>query len=91
MQKRLKWHYRSRYEQLISFSNKNFYDNDLITFPSAKGDARGVGVDYYYVDGTFDRQSKTNLKEAERVVELVFDYKLNLQDCQEGFSNNSEK
>ena len=72
-QRRLKWHYRSRYEQLISFSNKNFYDNDLITFPSAKGDARGVGVDYYYVDGTFDRQSKTNLKEAERVVELVFE------------------
>lgn len=71
-QRRLKWHYRSRYEQLISFSNKNFYDNDLITFPSAKGDARGVGVDYYYVDGVFDRQSKTNLKEAERVVELVF-------------------
>ena len=25
-QRRLKWHYRSRYEQLISFSNKNFYD-----------------------------------------------------------------
>lgn len=72
-QRRLKWHYRSRYEQLISFSNKNFYDNDLITFPSAKGDVRGVGVDYYYVDGTFDRQSKTNLKEAERVVELVFE------------------
>ena len=72
-QRRLKWHYRSRYEQLISFSNKNFYDNDLITFPSAKADARGIGVDYYYVDGTFDRQSKTNLKEAERVVELVFE------------------
>ena len=25
-QRRLKWHYRSRYEQLITFSNKNFYD-----------------------------------------------------------------
>ena len=29
-QKRLKWHYRSRFEPLISFSNKNFYDNGCI-------------------------------------------------------------
>ena len=35
-QLRLRWHYRSRYEQLITFSNKNFYDNDLITFPSPR-------------------------------------------------------
>ena len=27
-QLRLKWHYRSRFEQLITFSNKNFYDNN---------------------------------------------------------------
>lgn len=72
-QRRLKWHYRSRFEELISFSNKNFYDNDLVTFPSAKTNEMGVGVDYYYVDGTFDRQSKTNRVEAERVVDLVFE------------------
>ena len=71
--RRLKWHYRSRYEQLISFSNKNFYDNELVTFPSAKADEEGVGVDYHYVDGTFDRQSKTNRVEADRVVDLVFE------------------
>ena len=71
--RRLRWHYRSRYEQLISFSNKNFYGNELVTFPSAKADEKGVGVDYCYVDGTFDRQSKTNRTEAERIVELVFE------------------
>ncbi len=71
---RLKWHYRSRYEQLISFSNQNFYDGTLVTFPSAKADKRGVGVDYIYVDGVFDRQSKTNREEAERVVDLVFEH-----------------
>ena len=60
---RLKWHYRSRYEQLISFSNKNFYDNDLITFPSVKTDRPWIGVDYHYVDGTFDHRSKANRKE----------------------------
>ncbi len=72
-QKRLKWHYRSRYEQLIAFSNKNFYDNDLITFPSSKKDGSGTGVNYYYVDGVFDRKSRQNLVEAEKIVDLVFE------------------
>lgn len=71
-QLRLKWHYRSRYEQLISFSNKNFYDNDLVTFPSAKTDRKGIGVDYYYVDGSFNHQTRTNRKEAEFIVDLIF-------------------
>ena len=70
---RLRWHYRSRYEQLIAFSNKNFYDNDLVTFPSAKADAPGVGVDYYYVDGLFDRKSHNNRKEAEFIVDLIYE------------------
>ena len=71
-QLRLRWHYRSRYEQLIVFSNKNFYDNDLVTFPSSKADTSGVGVDYYHVDGLFDRKSHTNRKEAEFVVDLIY-------------------
>lgn len=72
-QRRLKWHYRSRFEQLISFSNKNFYENDLVTFPSSKTDKAGIGVDFFYVDGTFDRKSKTNRAEADRIVDLVFE------------------
>ena len=68
----LRWHYRSRYEQLIAFSNKNFYDSDLVTFPSSKADAPGIGVDYYHVDGVFDRKSHTNRKEAEFIVELIY-------------------
>ena len=71
-QLRLRWHYRSRYEQLISFSNKNFYDNDLVTFPSSKADTPGIGVDYYHVDGVFDRKSHTNRKEAEFIVDLIY-------------------
>jgi very-short-patch-repair endonuclease len=31
----LRWHYRSRHEGLIAYSNHQFYDNRLITFPSA--------------------------------------------------------
>ncbi len=72
-QRRLKWHYRSRFEQLISFSNKNFYENDLVTFPSSTTDKAGIGVDFFYVDGTFDRKSKTNRSEAERIADLVFE------------------
>lgn len=71
-QLRLGWHYRSRYEQLIAFSNQNFYDNSLVTFPSSQLDAKGIGVDYYHVDGVFDRKSHTNHKEAEFVVNLVY-------------------
>lgn len=71
-QLRLKWHYRSRYEQLITFSNKNFYDNTLVTFPSSTLDHEGIGVDYYYVDGLFDRKSHTNRKEAEYIVDLIY-------------------
>lgn len=69
----LKWHYRSKYEQLIAFSNKNYYRNNLITFSSSKVDTKGIGVDYYYVDGVFDHTSKNNIKEAEFVVDLIYD------------------
>lgn len=71
-QLRLRWHYRSRYEQLITFSNKNFYDNDLVTFPSSVTDREWVGVDYYNPEGTFDHKSRNNRKEAEFIVDLIY-------------------
>ncbi len=71
---RLKWHYRSRFEPLIAFSNKNFYDRELVTFPSVRGDSPDTGVDYEYAGGVFDRATKTNATEAARVVELVFEH-----------------
>ena len=71
--KRLAWHYRSHYEQLIAFSNLHFYNNQLVTFPSSTKDHKGIGVDYFHVDGTFDRRTKTNRKEAEFIVNLVYE------------------
>ena len=71
-QVRLSWHYRSRCEQLIAFSNKNFYDNKLISFPSADADSEGLGIDYYYANGEFDRSSHNNREEAEYVVDLIY-------------------
>ena len=66
----LKWHYRSRHESLIAFSNANYYDNGLYTFPS--NDDLSTRVRFRAVEGTYDRgRSRTNDAEAEAVVEEV--------------------
>ena len=39
---RLRYHYRSKHESLIEFSNRNFYHGDLYTFPSAKAGASSI-------------------------------------------------
>lgn len=72
----LKWHYRSRDERLIKFSNAFFYENRLVTFPSACTDTDGRGVRLECVpDGVWDRgRSRTNRVEARRVAELVIEH-----------------
>ncbi len=73
-QLRLKWHYRSRYEPLIAFSNKHFYDGDLVTFPSSVTDTKGIGVDYHFVsEGVFEHGTRVNHQEAKYVVDLIFE------------------
>jgi hypothetical protein len=74
--KTLRWHYRSKHEELIAFSNSHFYDGTLITFPSATAKADGLGVKLVHVpDGVYDRGGKRdNLKEAEVVADLVFEH-----------------
>lgn len=70
--KRLQWHYRSRHESLITFSNRHYYDNDLLTFPSPVS-AQG-GVHFRYLpDARYDKgKSRTNPGEAAALVaELV--------------------
>ncbi len=69
----LQWHYRSRDESLIHFSNVNFYGGKLVTFPSAKKQL-GQGVIYDYVaDGSYQSGKKNiNPVEADRVVELLW-------------------
>ena len=67
-QSHLLWHYRSRHESLIAFSNRRFYENKLFTFPSVNDRASKVRL--VPVDGQFDRgKSRTNRAEAEAVVE----------------------
>ena len=71
----LKWHYRSRSEELITFSNGAFYDWNLITIPQAKQHEKGFGVDFYYVpEGRYDMSTRTNQIEAEYVCKMVFEH-----------------
>ncbi|MBP1925603.1 very-short-patch-repair endonuclease/disulfide oxidoreductase YuzD [Sedimentibacter acidaminivorans] len=72
----LKWHYRSRYENLIAFSNDKIYKHELTTFPSNIEKMPNTGVEYIYVkDGVYDRGSrKNNIKEAKCVADLVFEH-----------------
>ena len=66
-QSHLLWHYRSRHESLIAFSNSQFYENKLFTFPSVND--RESKVQLVHVDGVFDRgKTRTNKAEAEAVV-----------------------
>ncbi len=69
----LKWHYRSKHESLIAFSNWHYYDNRLHTFPSAAAEVADLGVKLVRVNGTYDRGgSRTNKAEAEAVVDELF-------------------
>jgi superfamily I DNA and/or RNA helicase len=73
-QAHLRWHYRSKDERLIKFSNHAFYrDKPLITFPSVSTSAKDCGVRCVYVpEGIWDRGgSRTNRREAQRVAEVV--------------------
>lgn len=71
----LRWHYRSRNESLISFSNQEIYDRKLVTFPSSYEQREGEGVSFVYVrDGVWQGGKKGNPVEAQRTAELVFDH-----------------
>lgn len=69
--RRLLWHYRSRHEDLIAFSNRHFYDNSLIVFPSPVRDARTYGVTSTFVGGTYQAQVRVNRKEITAVTEAA--------------------
>jgi very-short-patch-repair endonuclease len=64
----LRWHYRSRCESLIAFSNRHIYapeGRQLITFPAAAPGS--FSIDRIRVQGTYDQQR--NPAEALRIAE----------------------
>ena len=69
--RRLRWHYRSRCESLIRFSNENFYkDSPLITFPAAKPGL--FSIDLVRVDGVY--QARRNVAEASRIAQEAVEF-----------------
>lgn len=71
----LRWHYRSRHEDLIAFSNYKFYEGKLVTFPSAHMEGDNVGVEFFNAHGTYRRGGgATNPEEARKVAERVIEH-----------------
>lgn len=71
--KMLEWHYRSRCEELIAFSNRHIYGDRLVTFPNP---ARSGCVTHVLVPSDFDRdgQEESSSGEVQRVVDLVLEH-----------------
>ncbi|MGN0803923.1 MAG: DUF4011 domain-containing protein, partial [Candidatus Coproplasma sp.] len=70
-EKHLSWHYRSKHESLIAFSNITYYSSKLCTFPSP--DALDSHVKFAYVpNGVYQRGgAKCNKEEAEALTAEV--------------------
>ena len=70
-ERRLDWHYRSRDEALIAFSNRFYYGGRLVTFPAP---SIGSGsLQFHKIEGVYVRGhgGRVNLREAEAVAEMV--------------------
>lgn len=63
----LRWHYRSKHDSLIYFSNQQFYDGRLIVCPSSRGVSQLVGVHLFQANGLY--KNGENLEEANLVIE----------------------
>jgi very-short-patch-repair endonuclease len=72
--KMLNWHYRSKDESLIAYSNYHFYENRLMTFPNASSTRNQLGLNFVHVkDGVYKRGvgARHNLQEARKIADLV--------------------
>ena len=66
----LSWHYRSKHESLISFSNSQYYEGRLFTFPSV--DDKVSKVKFEYIKGVYDKgKSRSNRIEAQAIVSEI--------------------
>jgi hypothetical protein len=72
----LRWHYRSRHESLITYSNYMFYDGRLITYPAAIEASNDAGIEFFHVaDGVYHRGGAAdNPTEARQVVVRILQH-----------------
>ena len=89
----LRWHYRSRHESLIAVSNQEFYDNNLLIFPSPDAGREEVGLGFHHLPNTvYDRGgSSTNVEEAKAVAQAVMDHARDYPDMTLGVAAFSVK
>lgn len=74
----LNWHYRSRHESLIAFSNHHYYGGGLVTFPSPV--TRDQALSFHPVAGVYAKGgARVNVAEAKAVVADVIRH-LKLRD-----------
>jgi very-short-patch-repair endonuclease len=76
----LSWHYRSRYQELIEYSNHAFYDGALQVAANTLRATARAAVDWLRVEGTWEQQ--TNPVEVARSADLLRD--LLLEDKAQG-------
>ena len=65
----LAWHYRSRYQDLINFSNHAFYSGLLQIAPNVSTDPEDPPVRWVQCNGIWD--GRANHAEAEKVLEII--------------------
>lgn len=66
----LKWHYRSKYPELIGFSNKEYYNNELVVFPSVEAGHKAIS--YYDLSNKgFFTKHKNNPVEADLLIHAL--------------------
>jgi very-short-patch-repair endonuclease len=67
----LRWHYRSRDERLIAFSNGHIYDKMLVTFPGVGGD---VVLDHRVISHDPSADTNSPTPEVNAVVDLILQH-----------------
>lgn len=69
----LRWHYRSRNDSLIAVSNKQFYDNQLLAFPSSGSQREAKGLSFNHLPESVYGEGGTssNWGEAQAIAKAV--------------------
>ncbi len=72
----LNWHYRSKHESLIAVSNKEFYNDRLIVFPSPGSENSDYGLSFVHLpEAMYGRgSSRSNIDEAYAVAYAVMEH-----------------
>ena len=78
----LRWHYRSQHDSLIAISNYEFYNNNLVIFPSPDNSKEELGLFFHHhPDTEYDiRKGRNNIQEARIVAEAVMEHARTYED-----------